>query len=487
MNRPFARISSDFKRVSSLTILLMMVTAASTAYAKKALCVNATTTPGCFTTIQHAIDSTSKPVTINIAAGIYPENVNIPAKRSVVIKGAGIGSTIVDAGGEGSVFTAGPNTAVSFSGITVQNGAGSSGGGLLLQNGTYTVSNCEVTGNTLAPGNILGAGIWAAGKLTVINSTITNNVLTPNGQGGGIFSSGNLTIINSTISSNGGSTFPGNAGGGIYYSSRPGSTLKIVGTTISGNQAGRGGGIDIEGPGSGKKMPKVLILQSTIANNQALSGGAIWGGGVLLGILQSTISGNQLQEGGDGFGGGLNLAGGVVGIGDSTITGNSTFNVGGGIVTDSTLVLDNVTIANNFADAEGGGIESLATTLVLNTIIAGNTVGPMGVGPDCARTLKSKDYNLIENLTSDSDCTVNLKPHDITGMNPMLGALANNGGPTQTMALGAGSPAIDAGNPGANNAPNSLSGEIFHCLPVDQRGIRRGKGRCDIGAYQSLP
>jgi hypothetical protein len=68
-------------------------------------------------------------------------------------------------------------------------------------------------------------------------------------------------------------------------------------------------------------------------------------------------------------------------------------------------------------------------------------------------------------------------PNVITGMDPMLGPLADNGGPTETQALAPGSPAIDAGKPGP------ADGRGTHCPPTDQRGVPR-MGRCDLGAYE---
>jgi hypothetical protein len=113
---------------------------------------------------------------------------------------------------------------------------------------------------------------------------------------------------------------------------------------------------------------------------------------------------------------------------------------------------------------------------MMNTIVGGNSAGYSN--PDCNGPIQSEGYNLVQNV---SGCTITGGPGDIVGVPPMLSALASNGGPTQTMALQAGSPAIDAGNPAGCASP---TGPL---LTVDQRGAPRVSppgGRCDIGAYE---
>jgi hypothetical protein len=106
-----------------------------------------------------------------------------------------------------------------------------------------------------------------------------------------------------------------------------------------------------------------------------------------------------------------------------------------------------------------------------NTIVANNSVG------NCAGTIVSNGYN----LSSDGTCNFN-NAGDSNNVDPKLGALQYNGGPTQTMALPSGSPAIDAGNP--NGCTNSKG----HLLKTDQRGMPRpdkeDTGGCDMGAYE---
>jgi hypothetical protein len=133
------------------------------------------------------------------------------------------------------------------------------------------------------------------------------------------------------------------------------------------------------------------------------------------------------------------------------------------------------TFGTNAVTSGGGGgalSNSGGSFLVQNSIVAN-----LGYGGNCAGTVTSKGYN----LSSDSSCQFT-GPGDLNGQNPMLGVLRSNGGPTQTMALPQGSPALDAGNPaGCRDFAGSL-------LTTDQRGQPRpGKGDttgCDMGAFE---
>jgi CSLREA domain-containing protein len=212
--------------------------------------------------------------------------------------------------------------------------------------------------------------------------------------------------------------------------------------------------------------PVVLtIRRCTIANNQVTSGQA---GGVqiqlgTLVIEDSTFSNNKTFP----LGGGGLLASTVTGsIVNSTFTGNSaaSFSRGGGLaLLGGTYSLVNDTITGNSGSA-GGGITNFSSLTLTNTIVAGN------VGGDCFSTSAPvTDHNL------DSDNTCHLTgPGDLPGVNPLLGPLANNGGPMDTQALLTGSPALDAGG----NAT---------CPAADERGVTRPqRGICDIGAVEKV-
>ena len=114
---------------------------------------------------------------------------------------------------------------------------------------------------------------------------------------------------------------------------------------------------------------------------------------------------------------------------------------------------------------------NLGTATLQNTIVANNSAG------NCFNSVTSNGYN----LSSDGSCDFD-GPGDLNNTNPMLGPLQNNGGPTQTMALLPGSPAIDAGN------PTGCTDNLGHLLKTDQRGDPRPNiedtGGCDMGAYE---
>ncbi len=216
----------------------------------------------------------------------------------------------------------------------------------------------------------------------------------------------------------------GSRGGGIYNQ----GTLTLNDVAVRNNTtSGQGGGIDVEPAGT------LTMLRSTISGNTGAGGGGIYYNGTVAGTLTNvTISGN-------------------------ISTGN-----GGGIYNQKTLTLTNVTIDANTATTGGGILNSATgTTTLKNTIVSSNT------GGNCSGTITSAGYN----IDSANTCLL-AGTGDKPNTNPNLGALADNGGPTQTHALLAGSPAIDAGT--ATGAP-----------ATDQRGAMRPQGTgYDIGAYE---
>src|SRR5262249_15464629 len=171
-------------------------------------------------------------------------------------------------------------------------------------------------------------------------------------------------------------------------------------------------------------------------------------------------------------GGGLTNALGTVTLLNSTVSGNTSSSGGGGLFNASTLRLLNSTLSGNTTASLGGGVRNSGGGLVAlkNTIVAHNTAS---TGGDCNGAITSQGHN----LDSDGSCSFG-GAGDLSAMDPKLGPLQNNGGPTQTQALLAGSPAIDAG-------------DSVGCPPTDQRWVARpqdGKGTgtavCDIGAYE---
>ena len=259
-------------------------------------------------------------------------------------------------------------------------------------------------------------------------------------------------------------------GGGIFNAST--GTVNITNSTLSGNSAGGGGGDDGEGGGIfNASTGTVNITSSTLSGNSAIGtefgiysiGGGIYNTGTL-NITSSTLSGNSARSsafGVDCLGGGIYSAG-TLNITSSTLSGNSASGGNGG-------------------NSYGGGMYIFGMVTVRNTIIANNTA--LFQGPDVRGALTSQGHNLIENT---ADATITPQPTDITGVDPQLGPLQFNGGPTQTHALLLGSPAINAGNDCVLD--NTCTPMLGLFLTTDQRGTgfpRKAGSAVDIGAVEA--
>jgi uncharacterized repeat protein (TIGR01451 family) len=349
----------------------------------------------------------------------------------------GSGGATLDAQGAGTVLIIDSGEAAVVSGITVTGG----GVGGILNSGTLTLTDSMVTGNTVgASGAGAAVGNAPGATLALNHSGVTNN------SGGGIINTeATLTITSSTVSGNIISGDEASNGGGIYNNS---GTLTIDASTISDNTV-HNGGAGILNVGT------ATIRGSTISGNTGTFGG---GGGIqnassTLTIENSTISGNTAE-----FGGAIeDIVGGTVDIRYSTIAGNTAT-----------------------AASSGGGIINLfgAVETVASTIIANNTgdncvfVFPSGAG------ISDGGYNIDDGTT----CGFSSANHSFPSTNPLLDAagLAGNGGPTQTIALQPGSPAIDAIPPNVNGCGTTIT--------TDQRGVSRPQGSgCDIGAFEFVP
>jgi hypothetical protein len=379
-------------------------------------------------------------------------------------------------------------------------GGAGQGSGLYVSGGSLTLATSTMTSNqaTGGPAGLYGyggfgggGGLANLGMLTISDSTLSGN--TTSGDGGGIYNfSGTLTVSNSTLSGNG--NYPATIlGGGIYNYS---GTLTVSNSTLSGNTASAGGGIY-------NVVGTLMVSDSTLSGNSARfgDGGGIYNSGTLT-VSYSTLSGNT---GDYGRGGGIynymgtltvsnstlsgnhNLQGGgitnsgTLTVSNSTLSGNSTNGFGGGILTEalsSPITLTNVTLTDNRANGIGGGLAVGSSSPVLhNTLSAGNFRGATGTTRDdvYGSLDPSGDYNLVgdgTNMTGLSNgVNGNLVGSADSPIDPLLGPLADNRGPTLTHALLPGSPALNAGNPNQLGVP-------------DQRGVVRSSG-VNIGAYQA--
>ena len=233
----------------------------------------------------------------------------------------------------------------------------------------------------------------------------------------------------------------------------------------------------------------MTVIDSTIDGNHSFtnsSGGN--GGGIVTDRGTAVLTGCTISNNQSGSnGGGLSNFGLTVTLTNCTVSGNManpTFGkTAGGIEAGELglVTLNNVTVTDNVATFGGGVGAGTSGLNVQNSIIAGNH-DPMGGSSDCQGTITSLGYDLIGNAAG---CTINGSSANLTGFDPLLGPLADNGGPTKTHALLPGSPAIDAANPAAPASGTRA------CADMDQRGIARPQpadGRCDIGAFElALP
>ncbi|MGH2891127.1 MAG: choice-of-anchor Q domain-containing protein, partial [Solirubrobacteraceae bacterium] len=439
-----------------------------------------------------ANEAPTGPRTIVVPAGTYTltsGELDLTASMTITGAGSGAGGTVIDGDNLSRAFEIAPEATVEIDGVSIVNGnpggesTGCTGatnpepGGAILDQGTLTLTQDSVS-DSLAAGS--GGAIEDAGTgaLTISDTTLTGNTACDVqseafdgfGAGGGIdeASGGNVTISGSTITDNAAAE----AGGGL--AEEGGGSVSITDTTLSGNTAGsEGGAIDAEGGG------QVSLDSDTLSGNTA--GGA--------------------DDGGDG--GGFHVNGDSVTVLNSTITGNTAGDGGGAEASGSgTATFSFSTIVGNTAtDTEGWGIGNLeaedtdGTAFTLDNSIVGGGVGvdpattgefpsdskapSSNCGPEVAQAFQSNGNNLFDD-TSDDGAQCGKVSSDLVNAGIGVDALANNGGPTETMALKADSPAIGKADTGAckSEAEN-----------VDQRGDKRpGQGdKCDIGAFEYSP
>ena len=364
-------------------------------------------------------------------------------------------------------------------------------GGAIANGGTITVTSCTFSNNINTGGAVNGAGGAAlrnTSVATINNSTFTNNSATAGAQGGAIDNRATMTINNSTFTGNSTAATGQNSRGGAI-SNQSANTLTINNSVFTGNSSKKEGGAIYYQPNSG--TPLMEINNSTFSNNTANSDSDTTGsGGALLltgtgsvSINGSTFDGNQtlLRQGG------AIDASVVTTLTNSTISGNNAGSSGGGVyasgISTTIVTIDSCTIVNNTATANGGGVQRASASNPVNfrnTIVANNTANG-GTSPDVLGTFNSNGFNLIENTTGATFTGDTLT--NVTGQDPMLAPLANNGGPTMTHAYTSfSSPVIDKG---FNSA----------ALAADQRGFARtlddpsipnadGGDGTDIGAFE---
>ena len=334
------------------------------------------------------------------------------------------------------------------------------GGSLTVIDCTFAHNHCASSGQDVSGGAINGQGV---GALVIVSSVFADN----SGSNGGAVGTQaeNVTIVNSTFSSNsatGTDGNPGNGGdGGALSYDGENNSLTLCGDTFSGNYANAAGGaifrvaysdepVNIDrctfdgnsvdattGNAGGLYLENVTInmTATTISSNSAHYGGGIWiGQSAIANLTNDTIANNTAT-----MGAGVWFANQVTGnFVNCTIAGNQNNGLFGG---DTGVKLQNTIVADN--TAQSGGDWDHSTNCQNQHASAGPVIQyPTGNGANCTPS--------------------------VTFADPMLGQLQDNGGPTQTMAVAAGSPAIGVG---------------IGCPANDQRGDPRPSA-CTLGAYE---
>ena len=413
----------------------------------------------------------------------------------------------ISGGGAVRVFCVCANATLTLVNLTIANGTGYGGGGILNSGGTVNATRCAFSGNTASNGNQSlacgGAILNQSGLIQLLACDFAGNQARANldasgyggtSAGGGAIYNGGTAVLdlcmftgNSASGAPGtwqmGLTMGGSASGGAIFNN---GTLEVRRSTLTGNGAVGGAG----GPG-GNGRPWMDIATDGGAGGPGGqgAGGALFNGGTAIAV-NSTFAAN-FGGGGPGGMGGTGGTGQRIG-GNGGFGGTGGTGVGGAMRDTSGLLrLTNCTVAFNGCGggpggpggmggghlfsggwdggpgssgmngvAAGGGLNSSGSAWV-NTLLAANSPG------NCSGEV----FDAGHNLSSDGTCAFT-NTSSLNNTDPKLGPLTDNGGPTFTLALLPGSPAIDAGDTRA--AP-----------PTDQRGGARPAGlAADIGAYE---
>lgn len=370
-------------------------------------------------------------------------------------------------------FTIGPGTPVSMYAVNVAMGDAETGGGIANQ-GTLTLRLCMVTNNYAKK----GGSIFNSGTLILDNSAVLNSHVTE--SGGAVFNDdgATLTVLGGNFFSN---TAPY---GGAFYTAAT-ATVVVDGAHVFQNSAETEGGA-FYGAGALK------ILNSTLDNNTAAAhGGAIFQSTSPLIVRDSTLNSNT--AGSSSGGGAVYILDGAHQMSNSTVSGNSAMVGGGVFIQGGQLTLDNSTFSLNTVTDTGGAVALQAGTLLMRGNIMANSINAGSAADDC--TNLNGTVTAVSNLVEKGNCIVHGANGNI-GLDPGLGLLLDNGGPTRTHGLNAGSPAIDA-IPAVATALDGTEAAgvtaVVACVPgdaLDQRGYWRANGAgkggtaCDMGAFE---
>lgn len=386
--------------------------------------------------------------------------------------------------GSGGAIGFDPASSYFGAGNSFTNNSASVGGAMAFSGGT-TATIVDSVFNENSAGSAGAIWNFSDGVITIINSTLTDNTATSIGGAAIVGTDGAFRLIDSTVSGN-----TSGADGGALYGRGP--NLRIVASTFDNNSAGGNGGVMFE-----ESFGSWTIIASIFTNNSAEGNGGVWANEAFnMTIVDNTFSGNS--AGGDG---GVIYNTGSLDISRNTFSGNSAAGDGGAIYTETTIDQDvsTSTFTGNSASNGGAiqgwfdGVNIVASTFTGNTatssggalftewggissqtsIVAGNSATN---GSNCFRlnyigedgfqdlTIISGGYNVSNDASCGFTETGDIENSAAVG----VAALADNGGPTQTM-LPTGADTLD-------NADCTLSSA------QDQRGVTRPATNCDRGA-----
>jgi predicted outer membrane repeat protein len=402
----------------------------------------------------------------NHASRVFRIDAGVHAELDGLTITDGRALNVFDTGG--GIYNAGTLTVAAS---TLSGNSAPGGGGGIYNAATLTVSDSTVSANSGSGFTTEddGGGIANASTAMIRHCTISNNSAVDDGLGGGLSNAGSMTVSDSTIDGN-----TASYGGGGIENLNLLATLTVSNTTFAGNSTFIGAGIDNEfgtltvsnatftsntakadgGGGIYNYEGRVTVSNSTFAGNSAgYGGGGIYSENGSLTVSNSTFAANSVHQAPGG--GGIYSDTGTLTVSNTTFTGDSA-PAGGGIYNNGPATLSNSTVTGNTAMAFGGGagggiLNGFYPLTLSNSIVAGNF---SSFGPDLDGPVEPLSrYNLIGNgngLTGIRD-GVN---HNQIGtpanpIDPLLAPFGNYGGPTQTFALLAGSPALAAGGASA--------------------------------------
>ena len=356
----------------------------------------------------------------------------------------------------GAIFNASDGvTSLELNNVTLSGNSATNAGGGIYNLQTATLNNVTLNGNEAGEGGAIANDEGSA--LSVKESQLTNN--SASAEGGAIKNDDNsqVSIKSSTLSDNTAS----DDGGAI--SNKNNSSLRVRDSTLSDNEAFMDGGAL-----SNADAGDTIILKSAITGNEAGSeGGGFYNNGSSSTVVssRSTLSGNSAST----KGGAVYNRGSSAILGQSTITGNEAGSEGGGFFNtgSGTANLGNATVFSNSAASGAGNIDNAigSELSLVNSIVAG------GLGaPDIANngTFNANGKNLVEDGSAGTQ-----SQSSVINQSPQLGALQDNGGPTQTQVPNSSSPVVDAGDNTAvlsDEFDMDDDGNTSESAPFDQRG-----------------